>query len=118
MSKAFLAVALTTKGLTLGVGVGVGVGVGIGDGSGVGIGVATGDGVATGNGFGIATPLFQTSFVPNLMQVNFLPDAVAVVPALVHFAPALGFAACTGPARVSSTAIAIARRPFFCIRKE
>ena len=113
MSKAFLAVALTTKGLTLGVGVGVGVGVG--DGSGVGIGVATGDGVATGNGFGIATPLFQTSFVPDLIQVNFLPDAVAVVPALVHFAPALGFAACTGPARVSRTAIAIARRPLCCI---
>ena len=91
MSKAFLAVALTTKGLTLGVGVGVGVGVG--DGSGVGIGVATGDGVATGNGLVIATPLFQTSFVPDLTQVNFLPDAVAVVPALVHLAPALGVAA-------------------------
>ena len=78
MSKAFLAVALTTKGLTLG----VGVGVGVGDGSGVGIGVATGDGVATGNGFGIATPLFQTSFVPDLTQVNFFPAAVAVVPAV------------------------------------
>jgi hypothetical protein len=95
MSKAFLAVALTTKGLTLGVGVGVGVGVGIGIGvgSGVGVGVATGDGVATGNGFSIATPLFHTSFVPDLTQVNFFPDAVAVVPALVHFAPALGVAA-------------------------
>ena len=46
-----------------------------------------------GVGFGaaalIATPLFQTSFVPDLMQVNFLPDAVVVDPALVHLAPAL-----------------------------
>ena len=43
-------------------------------------------------GFGaaalIATPLFQTRFFPDLMQVNFLPDAVAVDPALVHLAPA------------------------------
>jgi hypothetical protein len=41
----------------------------------------------------IATPLFQTSFDPDLMQVNFLPEAVAVAPALVHLAPALGVAA-------------------------
>jgi hypothetical protein len=49
-----------------------------------------------GDGFGAAltaTPLFQTSFVPDLTHVNFLPDAVAVVPALVHLAPALGVAA-------------------------
>ena len=46
-----------------------------------------------GEGFGaadfIATPLFQTSFVPDLTHVNFLPDAVAVDPGLVHLAPAL-----------------------------
>jgi hypothetical protein len=46
-----------------------------------------------GEGFGaaalIATPLFHTSFVPDLMQVNFFPLAVAVAPALVHLAPAL-----------------------------
>jgi hypothetical protein len=41
----------------------------------------------------MATPLFQTSFVPDLMQVNFFPDAVAVDPAFVHFAPAFGAAA-------------------------
>ena len=45
-----------------------------------------------GEGFGaaalIATPLFHTSFVPDLTHVNFLPDAVAVDPALVHLAPA------------------------------
>jgi hypothetical protein len=67
------------------------VGVGVGDASGVGVGV--GVGVATGEGFLTATPLFQTSFVPNLMQVNFFPLAVAVVPALLHLAPALGVAA-------------------------
>ena len=89
MSKAFLAVALTTKGLTLGVGVGVGVGVDVGVGS-------TGLNTGLGNGFGaalIATPLFQTSLFPDLTQVNFLPKAVAVAPALVHLAPALGVAA-------------------------
>ncbi len=48
--------------------------------------------MTVGVGFGaatlIATPLFHTSFVPDLMHVNFLPDAVAVDPALVHLAPA------------------------------
>jgi hypothetical protein len=57
-------------------------------------------------GFGaaalIATPLFQTRFFPDLMQVNFLPDAVAVDPALVHLAPALGVAAWTGATRDKS----------------
>ncbi len=78
-----------------GVGVRVGVGDAVADGVGVGVGSGDGDGegegvgVATGNGFLIGTPLFQTSFVPDLMQVNFLPDAVAVDPALVHLAPAL-----------------------------
>jgi hypothetical protein len=54
--------------------------------------VAVGDGIGLGAAL-ILTPLFQTSFVPDLMQVNFLPDAVAVDPALVHFAPAFGLAA-------------------------
>ena len=79
----------------VGVGVGVGVGEGVGVATGEGVEVATGEGVevATGEGFLIATPLFQTSFVPDLIHVNFLPEAVAVVPALVHLAPALGVAA-------------------------
>jgi hypothetical protein len=89
MSKAFLAVALNSTGLTLGVGVGATTGVGVG----VSVGVAsTGLKTGLGDGFGaalIATPLFQTSFVPDLTHVNFFPDAVAVVPAFVHFAPAL-----------------------------
>jgi hypothetical protein len=46
-----------------------------------------------GEGFGaaalIVTPLFQTSFVPDVMQVNFFPPAFTVAPALVHLAPAL-----------------------------
>jgi hypothetical protein len=89
MAKAFLAVALNSRGLTVGVDVGVGSGVGVGVGS-------TGLNTGFGDGFGaalIATPLFQTSFVPDLIHVNFLPDAVAVVPALLHLAPALGVAA-------------------------
>jgi hypothetical protein len=82
---------------TTGVGVGIGIGVDVGVGSGVGVGVGS-TGLITGfiDGFGaalIATPLFQTSLVPDLTHVNFLPDAVAVEPALVHFAPALGAAA-------------------------
>jgi hypothetical protein len=73
----------------LGAGGDVGVGVGVGVGStGLRTGFTTGFGAAL-----IATPLFQTSFVPDLMQVNFLPPAVAVAPALVHLAPALGVAA-------------------------
>jgi hypothetical protein len=35
-----------------------------------------------------ATPLFQTSFVPDLTQVNFLPADIDVEPAFVHFVPA------------------------------
>jgi hypothetical protein len=80
---------------------GVGVAEGVGDGVGVGS-----SGLKTGlsDGFGaalIATPLFHTSLVPDLMQVNFLPPAVAVAPAFVHFAPALGVAASSGVVKVS-----------------
>jgi hypothetical protein len=85
----------------VGVGVEVGVGVGVGSGVGVGVGVAVGvgsTGLNTGFGTGLGatftvTPLFQTSFVPDLIQVNFFPLAVADVPALLHLAPALGVAA-------------------------
>ena len=44
----------------------------------------------------IATPLFHLSFLPDLVQVNFLPLAISVAPALVHGAPALGAAAFAG----------------------
>ncbi len=76
---------------TCGVGVGAGVGAGVDTGIGVGDG-STGLNTGFKFGFGAAltvTPLFHTSLVPDLMQVNFLPPAVAVVPAFVHFAPAL-----------------------------
>jgi hypothetical protein len=79
-----------TTGVGVGIGIGIGVDVGVGSGVGVGVG-STGLNTGFGDGFGaalIATPLFQTSFVPDLTHVNFLPDAVAVVPALVHLAPA------------------------------
>jgi hypothetical protein len=64
-------------------------------GVGVGVGAA---GFNTGLSSGLAevfkvTPLFQTSFVPDLIQVNFFPPEDAVIPALVHLAPALGAAA-------------------------
>jgi hypothetical protein len=65
-----------------------------------GAGGADGDdegaGVIVGEGFAAAfteTPLFHTSFDPDLMQVNFFPLAVAVAPTFVHLAPALGVAA-------------------------
>ena len=74
---------------------GITVGVGVGDGNTVGVelgvGEATGVGVADGVGFGteFATPLFQMSFLPLFMQVNFLPPAVAVAPAFLQMSPAL-----------------------------
>jgi len=100
-----------------GVGVGVAVGVEIGDGEGVGVGAT---GLKTGFRVGcgaalIVTPLFHTTFVPDLMQVNFLPDAVAVEPTFVHLAPALGVAAWRGVASERSRAIAITRQPLFFI---
>ena len=59
---------------------GVGVGVGVGDGDGVppiapsGSAIAMGD--AAGDGFGVGlvltTPLFQTNFLPDFVQVYVL----------------------------------------------
>ncbi len=72
---------------------GVGVGVGVATGVGVGEGVGSA-GLKTGFRFGFAaaltaTPLFQTSLLPDLTQVYFLPPVVDVAPAFVHLAPAL-----------------------------
>jgi hypothetical protein len=97
----------------------VGEGVGVGEAVGVGVGS---DGLKTGfrDGFGaalIVTPLFQTSFFPDLTHVNFLLAAVAVAPALVHFVPALGVAAWSGVARASIKVIAINSRPLRRIGK-
>jgi hypothetical protein len=79
----------------------VGVGKAVGVEVGVGVGVGS-TGLKTGfkSGFGAAftaTPLFQTSLLPDLMQVNFLPATVDVAPTFVHLAPALA-AAKEGPA--------------------
>ena len=96
----------------------MGDGVAIGDGVGVTAGVGVGDGVgATGfntgfkSGLGAAltaTPLFHTNLFPDLMQVNFLPPAIAKAPALVHFAPA--FTAAKEGAAISERDRAMAKR--------
>jgi hypothetical protein len=75
--------------LIVGAGVGVGVTVGVGVGSGVGDGVGVGVGVATGVGFLIATPLFQTSFLPDFTQVYLIPLVVLVWPAFLQVVPGL-----------------------------
>ena len=72
-------------------GVGVGVGVEVGDGDGEGVGVAVGVGVEVGVGVGreTFTPLLQTSFFPDLMQVYFKPLTDEVAPNLAQELPCL-----------------------------
>ena len=60
---------------------------------GVGVVVAGGFGVAA---LGIVTPLSQTNFLPDLMQVNFLVPTICVVFNLVQVAPAFAGAAFAG----------------------
>jgi hypothetical protein len=58
-------------------------------GSPIAIGVTAGDGFVLGLAAGfMATPLFQINFLPDLMQVYFLPLTTEVAFTLVHFAPA------------------------------
>ena len=77
--------------------VGMGLGAGVGDAVGVGIAV----------GFGITvTPLFQTSFLPLLTHVYFLPPDVEVAPSFEHVAPALTAALATLVRSVNDTNIA------------
>jgi hypothetical protein len=115
IASTFSTILENVRSFTVGVGVGVGVGVcvtvgvGVAVDSGVGDGEGMGVGVATCAGFLIATPLFHTSFVPDLTQVNFFPPDVAVAPTFTHLAPALGVAAWTGAARVTNKVIAINR---------
>jgi len=78
--------------LSVDVGEGDGVGVEVGVTAGVGVGI--GSRVATGIGEGFATglitmPLFQTSFLPDLMHMNFLLATTDVAPTLLHLDPAL-----------------------------
>jgi hypothetical protein len=95
--------SLTDKVLDVGVGVAAGVG-------------STGLKTGFGDGFGAAltaTPLFQTSFVPDLMQVNFFPADVDVAPAFVHFAPALAVANAGAEMREAARIRATNRRVCF-----
>jgi hypothetical protein len=56
----------------------------VGVASGVGVGVRVGVGFATGTTF---TPLFHTSFFPDLMQVYFTPLFVDVAPNFLQLCP-------------------------------
>ena len=91
---------------------GIGAGVGVGTGVGVGVGVGS-VGLNTGFRFGFAaaltaTPLFQTSLLPDLMQVYFFPPVVDVAPALVHLAPA--FTAANDGAEIKEIATTMAKK--------
>ena len=58
-----------------------------------GVAVEFGDGDADGVGFiegDTGIPLFQTNFLPDLIQVNLLPAETAVAPNLEHEAPGFG----------------------------
>jgi hypothetical protein len=74
---------IQSRAVTVGVGVGVALAVGVGIAIGVGITLAVGEGV----GFGMATPLFHTSFLPLLTHVYFLPPVDAVAPSFEHLVP-------------------------------
>jgi hypothetical protein len=50
--------------------------------------VGAGVGVEVGVGLARATPLFQTSFLPLLIHVNFLPLEVVVRPTFLQDVPA------------------------------
>ena len=93
IASTFSTIFEKVRSLRVGVGVGVAVGVGVGVAVGVGVGVGSTGFTSTLGAALTVTPLFHTSFVPDLTQVNFFPAAVAVIPALVHLAPALGVAA-------------------------
>ena len=65
---------------------GVGAIVGVGVNSGVGVGEGVDVGFTTGTTF---TPLFQTIFFPDLMQVYFMFLAIEVTPTLLQICPLL-----------------------------
>ena len=74
---------IQSRAVTVWVGVGEALAVGVGVAIGVGITLAVGEGV----GFGIATPLFHTSFLPLFTHVYFLAFDVAVAPTFEHLVP-------------------------------
>jgi hypothetical protein len=61
------------------------------EGEGVAIGEAEGSGVedCCGAACLIATPLFQSNFLPLFTQVYFFPPTVFVVPTFEHLVPAI-----------------------------
>ena len=70
-------------------GVGDVEGSGVGEVDGLGVGVGKGEvvGVETGAAVFIGTPLFQTFFLPDLIQVNVLPFTTEVWPTFLHAEP-------------------------------
>ena len=66
----------------------------LGVGEGVGVGVGVGAAVGVGARF-TATPLFQVSFLPLLIQVYFKLEITLLLPILVHLVPAI-VAECAG----------------------
>ena len=95
----------------------MGVGVAVGEGVGVGS-----TGLKTGFSSGFATtftdtPLFHTRIFPDLTQVYFLPPAVAVAPAFVHFAPAFGAADAIGEIIPRTRPIETSKRSFLRMGK-
>jgi hypothetical protein len=71
---------------------GVGKVDGVVEGEGVGVGAdeIEVEGVGKGFSFGAITPLLQTNFFPDLVQVYFLPLKVFVIPCFEHFDPDFG----------------------------
>jgi hypothetical protein len=96
---------------------GIAEGVGVGVAEGVGVGVAEGVGVGKGTGFAIATPLSHTNFFPDFMQVYCFPADIAVEPALVQLAPALGVAAKIGELMENRRPTKTVTTILFCIQK-
>ncbi len=71
---------------------GIGAGVALAEGNGVALTEGAGVGVGVADCLGVAatfTPLLQTNFFPDLMQVYLYPETVVVDFNLVHVAPAL-----------------------------
>jgi hypothetical protein len=73
--------------IDLGVTVWVGDGIGVAEGD--GIGVAEGVGSADGADVVTLTPLFHTSFLPDLMHLYLIPETVVAALSLLQAAPAL-----------------------------
>jgi hypothetical protein len=111
------------EGIGVGTGVATGVGVGAGVATGVGVGAGVGStGLKTGLRFGFSaalttTPLFQTSLLPDLTHVYFLPPVVEVAPAFVHLAPALAAAKEGAAVRDIAKAKANKRRERFMVKR-